>query len=99
MPYFSATFSAVCPIESVPYRSFILGLTNRHPRLVSKISTSRAQGLLDFESAYGARVMLSTPQATKRSPSPSRAARAADATALIPDAHRRFTVSPGTDAG
>ena len=46
-----------------------------------------------------ARVIDSTPPATYTSPSPSRTARAAFAAALIPDAHRRFTVSPGTVSG
>ena len=36
MPYCSATFSAVSPMECVPKAAFILGLTNRQPRLVSK---------------------------------------------------------------
>ena len=43
--------------------------------------------------------MFSTPPATNSSPSPSLIARAALATALMPEAQRRLTVSPGTDTG
>ena len=64
MPCCSATFSAVCPMLSMPYSSFMRGFTKRQPSDVSKSSTSRANGLLALESAYGARVMLSTPPAT-----------------------------------
>jgi hypothetical protein len=63
-PKRSATFSAVSPIESTPYRSRIRGFTNRQPMLVSKSCTSRANGCPDFDMTYGARVMLSTPPAT-----------------------------------
>src|SRR5688500_14184441 len=83
----------------MPYISRIFGFTNRHPMLVSKISTSRANGFALFDIAYGARVILSTPPAITRSASPLRIARAAVAVAVIPDAHSRFTVSPGTVTG
>ena len=43
--------------------------------------------------------MLSTPPAMYMSPSPSRTARDAFTTALIPEAQSRFTVSPGTSDG
>src|SRR5271165_6675642 len=47
----------------------------------------------------GARVMDSTPPAMASSISPARMARAAAATASNPDAHKRFSVTPGTCAG
>ena len=43
----------------------------------------------------GARVIDSTPPAMANSISPARIARAASPTALSPEAHRRFTVTPG----
>ena len=86
-------------MESVPYIDFIFGLTNRQPRLVSKSSMSRANGLVALDNAYGARVMLSTPPAMNTSPSPVLIARAAFAIAAMPDAQSRLTVSPGTLTG
>ena len=86
-------------MESVPCSCFIFGFTKRQPRLVSNSCTSRANGVAPFDITYGARVMLSTPPATYRSPSPALMARAALATAFSPDAHSRFTVSPGTVTG
>ncbi len=62
-PYFSATFSAVWPIESMPKQSRIFGFTNRHPMLVSNISTLREKGWLALAMTKGARVMCSTPPA------------------------------------
>ncbi len=47
----------------------------------------------------GARVIDSTPPATNRSPSPAATAWHAMTTAESPEAHRRFTVTPGTDCG
>jgi hypothetical protein len=41
MPYCPATFSAVSPMECVPYSSCIFGFTKRQPRLVSNSCTSR----------------------------------------------------------
>ncbi len=47
----------------------------------------------------GARLMLSTPPATKTSPSPHMMARAAWLTASSPEAHSRLTVTPATLKG
>src|SRR2546425_10723518 len=49
--------------------------------------------------ASGAGVMLSTPPATKTSPSPTLMARAAALTAARPDEQRRLDGNPGTDTG
>ena len=87
------------PIESTPYSAAIFGLTKRQPMLVSKSSASRPKGRLDFERTYGARVMCSTPPATYSSPSPRRRARDASTAALMPEAHSRLTVTPGTVGG
>ena len=47
----------------------------------------------------GARVIDSTPPATASSISPALIARAAAATASMPEAHRRLTVAPGIESG
>ncbi len=49
--------------------------------------------------ASGARVIDSTPPATKRSPSPAMTAWQAPTTAARPDAQSLFTVTPATDSG
>jgi len=52
-----------------------------------------------FRSTNGARVMLSTPPASKSSASPMRIARAAVPIASSPDPHRRLMVAPGVVTG
>ncbi len=47
----------------------------------------------------GARLIDSTPPATKRSPSPAITAWHADETAARPEAQSRFTVTPATESG
>jgi hypothetical protein len=60
----------------------IFELTNRQPTVVSAIAgTSRLHAAAGFSMTNGARVMLSTPPATKPSPSPALIACAAVATA------------------
>ncbi len=99
MPYCLATFSAVMPsgiVHSLRMRGFV----KRQPTVESAIGgTSRFHGEPDFSCTYGARVMLSTPPATKASPSPALIACAALAIACSPDPHSRFTVWPGTSIG
>ena len=51
----------------------------------------------DFDNAYGALVILSTPPATISSVSPTIIALAADMLADKLEAHKRFTVSPRTE--
>ena len=83
-------------MASVPYIFCISGLIKRQPKLLSNICASVPNGLLVLEITQGPRVMLSTPPAIKIFPSPDWMARAALITADIPEAHKRFTVSPGT---
>ena len=95
----SATFSAVSGIESVPYFSFITGLMNRQPMVVSSILAVRENADSDFAIANGARDMLSTPPAITSDASPILIARALTDTASMLDPHSRFTVAPGTSFG
>ena len=94
-----ATFSAVCGIASVPYRSCIFGLMNRQPMVVSAISARRENAASGLGSTNGARLMLSTPPAMIRSASPARMARAAIPTASRPDPQSRLMVLPGASMG
>ena len=52
-----------------------------------------------FPITNGARVIDSEPPAMARSISPDLIARAAAATASMPEAQRRLTVAPGTESG
>src|SRR5947209_3706683 len=92
-------FPAVTPIESFPYWALSRGFGNRQPRVVSQAVTLPMAPSRFFGIAYGARVMLSTPPATKTSPSPTLMARAAALTAARPDEQRRLNVTPATDTG
>ena len=67
--------------------------------VVSNISVSRAKAALAFDSTKGALVILSTPQAMYKSPSPHIMARPASIMACMPLAHKRFTVRPATVTG
>src|SRR5690554_589768 len=86
-------------MASVPNFSFILGLTNRQPKLLSCISASLPKGLETFEITHGPRVICSTPPEINRSPSPALMALLAATIADIPDEHKRLIVSPGTENG
>ena len=59
----------------------------------------RANGASGFAVTSGARVIDSTPPATKRSPSPAITAWQAPTTAESPDAQSRLTVTPATESG
>ena len=79
------------------------------PRVAGSGSASRASCRMrrsprvtptsGFACTSGARLIDSTPPATKRSPSPAAIACDAATTAESPDAHSRFTVTPATDSG
>ena len=76
------------------------GFTKRQPSVVSTSSMSpRGSERSGFSITNGERLIDSTPPASISSASPVRIARAACATASRPDAHRRFTVTPGTSTG
>jgi hypothetical protein len=75
------------------------GFTKRQPMVVSWIAVSRAKAVSAFGMTKGARDMLSTPPAIRRSASPAAIARAATRTASIPEPQSRFTVVPGTPTG
>src|SRR3970040_716961 len=93
-------FSPVSPIDSVPYNSFILGFGKRQPSAVSQaVRLPKAKGCSALGTAYGARDMLSTPPATKTSPSPTLMARAAALTAARPEAHNRLKVTADASTG
>ena len=64
-------------MELVPYVARIAGFTKRHPMVVSWISADREYGVCALGCANGARLMLSTPPAIIRSPSPAMIVRAA----------------------
>lgn len=99
MPCLSAILSALSPSGMVHCGS-IRGLTMRQPSVVEYSSVWAAgNGLSGFGRTYGARVMDSTPPATARDASPRAMARAAWITASRPEAHSRFTVTPGTEVG
>ncbi len=99
MLYFSTRFSAVVPIPSTPYSSFIFGLIKRHPKVESYILLSPPKAVEGFAITYGPRVIFSTPPEINRSPSPAFIARFACIMAESPELHKRFTVSPGTVKG
>ena len=68
----SATFSPVSPIDSSGNSSSILGFGKRQPSVVSQIVwLPRGNACSGFAITSGARVIDSTPPATKRSPSPA----------------------------
>src|SRR5690606_10838820 len=76
------------------------GFTKRQPSTVSATAgVPRANASPGFSITYGARLIDSTPPATKTSPSPARIAWNAAFTAWRPEPHRRFTVWPGTLTG
>ena len=96
----SATFSAVSPIEYGWCISARAGLVKRQPSVVSAISRlPRSKGASALSWTYGARVIDSTPPATKTSPSPTMIAWAAALMACSPEPHRRLTVWPATSTG
>jgi hypothetical protein len=80
--------------------SSILGLGKRQPSVVSHtVWLPRAKARSGFPMTSGARLMDSTPPATKRSPSPARTAWQAATTAESPEAQRRLRVTPATSCG
>src|SRR5439155_625872 len=95
----SRKFSAVSPMESFPYWALSRGFGNRHPNVVSHAVRFPIPPSRFFGTAYGARVMLSTPPATNTSPSPVLMARAAAVIAARPDEQRRLKVRPATETG
>jgi hypothetical protein len=86
-------------MPSVPNFSCIMGFTNRQPKVLSNISASRPKGLLALLITHGLRVICSTPPVMNTSPAFAAMACAACIAALMPEAHSRFTVSPGTLTG
>ncbi len=71
----------------------------RHPIEVSNAFPGFAHARSGLACTQGARVIDSTPPAMMTSASRARIAWAASAIALMPEAHRRFTVSPGIASG
>ena len=59
----------------------------------------RGQAASGLAIASGARLIDSTPPATKRSPSPAATAWQAETTAESPEAQSLLTVTPATDSG
>src|SRR5699024_4976734 len=96
--HFSATRSAVCGIDRV-VSSPKAGFVNRHPIEVSQLRPGFDQAREGFSLTHGARVIDSTPPATTTSASPAAIIARAVVIAVIPEAHRRLTVKPGTDSG
>src|SRR3972149_11133566 len=93
-------FPADAPIDWVPKESWIFGLGKRQPRAVSQaVRLPKAKGCPAWGTAYGARDMLSTPPATKTSPSPALMARTAALTAAKDEAHKRLKVTAATSTG
>ena len=86
-------------MESTPNCAFISLLTKRQPIVVSYISALRSKALVALATTKGARLMLSTPPATIRPPSPLRIVRAAIATASRPEPQSRFSVTPPAVSG
>ena len=86
-------------MDSVPNFSFIFGFGKRHPRVVSQAVRWLIEPSGFFGIAYGARLMLSTPPATKTSPSPTLIARAAALIAARPEEQRRLNVTAATETG
>src|SRR4030095_8243637 len=73
-----AIFSAVSPIESVPYFSLMIGFGYRQPNAVSQaVRLPNENPASAFGIEYGARLMDSTPPAIYTSPSPALIARRA----------------------
>ena len=88
------------PIDSSGNISSMRGLGNRQPSVVSQIVwLPRGNARSGFAITSGARLIDSTPPATKRSPSPAATAWHAPTTADSPDAQSRLTVTPATDSG
>ncbi len=72
----------------------------RQPMVVSTSSiVPRGKARSGFRATSGERLIDSTPPASISEPSPSRRARPACTTASSPEAHSRFTVTPGTSTG
>ena len=86
-------------MPSVPYMASSFLFTKRHPKLESNICASLPKGFDALEITQGPRVMFSTPPANITSASPNCMTRLALMIADIPEAHKRFTVSPGTVYG
>ena len=63
------------------------------------VRSPRGKAASGFAVTSGARLIDSTPPATKRSPSPAAIAWHAPTTAERPDAQSRLTVTPATDSG
>ena len=99
MPCSRATLSPVSGMLSEPTIFTRRGLGKRAPSVVSKTRASREYGASALAMAKGARLMLSTPPARYRSPSPTVMARAASTTAASPLAQSRFRVCAGVVAG
>ncbi len=98
--YRSATFSPVSPIDSSGNIASIFGFGNRQPRVVSQaVWFPRGQAASGLAMTSGARLIDSTPPATKRSPSPAATAWHAETTAESPEAQSLLTVTPATDSG
>ena len=76
------------------------GFGKRQPSVVSYIVRwPRGKAVSGFPVTSGARLIDSTPPATKRSPSPAITAWQAPTIAESPEAQSRFTVTPPTDSG
>ena len=72
----------------------------RQPSVVSYSGRSpRSNGFSAFGVTNGARLIDSSPPATKRSPSPAITAWQAPTTAASPEAQSRLTVTPAADSG
>src|SRR5207245_10176216 len=79
--------------------SLVSGLGMRHRLAVSQAVACPGPPSRFLGIANGARLMLSTPPATKTSPSPALIARAAALIAESPEEHRRLKVTAATETG
>ncbi len=83
--------------ESSPERN--CGLVKRQPMEVSNTAPGLAKALSGFSMTHGARDIDSTPPAITTSAAPALIMWLAIVMALIPEAHKRLTVMPGTLTG
>ncbi len=86
--------------SEIVQRSGISGFTSRQPSVVEQsVASPRGKPFSGLRSTHGARLIDSTPPLSTSDASPHSTARAAWIAASSEEAHRRFTVTPGTDVG
>jgi hypothetical protein len=74
-------------------------LTSRQPSRVSTISILFGSASSGRGTTKGARLIASTPPASRMSASPAAIVRAATVKASMPEAHSRLSEAPGTESG